>query len=395
MTTAMEQHEPSGAANELAARVRTFVEKSVLPLETALGRREPRDEDLAPLRAEAKRLSLWAPQLPVDLGGQGLHILDAAPALEAAGRSLLGPLSLGCSAPDEGNAHLLHLAASDAQRRRYLEPLAAGDIRSTFCMTEPAPGAGSDPRMMQTEAHADGDDWIIDGDKWFSTGARGATFVIVAAVTDPSADRRSGVSLFLVDADNPGFEIVREIETLGGGTPGGHCEVRFKNCRVRATDRLGELHQGYRLLQARLVPARLTHCMRWLGVAERAREIATDYVQNREAFGKAIAEHQGAAWMLADSHIELHAARLMVRHAAARLVAGDRARVESSMCKVFVAEAVGRVVDRALQLCGAKGVSTDLPLAAFYEEVRAFRVYDGPTEVHRMVVARELLGRGG
>ena len=386
------QHAPNGAAEELAQQVLSFVEELVLPLEAATGRAEPDESALAQIRKEAKDRGLWAPQLPPELGGGGLHLLDACPVLEAAGRSLLGPLALGCAAPDEGNAHLLHLAANDEQRRRYLVPLAAGEIRSTFCMTEPAPGAGSDPRMMRSLARRDGDGWIIDGDKWFSTGARGAAFAIVAAVTDRDADPGKGVSLFLVDADTPGFEIVRDIGTLGGGTPGGHCEVRLRGCRVSTEDLLGELHQGYRLLQQRLVPARLTHCMRWIGAAARAREIATDYIREREAFGRTIAEWQAPQWMLADSHIELHASRLMVWNAAACIVAGGRARLESSMCKVFVAETVHRVIDRAVQLCGGKGVSDDLPLAGFYEESRSFRIYDGPSEVHRMVVARSLLG---
>jgi acyl-CoA dehydrogenase len=312
---------------------------------------------------------------------------------EAAGRSPLGPVALNCAAPDEGNMHLLLRAATPQQRSRYLDPLARGEIRSCFAMTEPAPGAGSDPTMLSTRAERRGDRWVINGKKWFTSGAQGAAFAIVAAVTDSSLPAKSGVTLFLVDAGTAGFHIVRPIPTMTSGGPGGHCEVHFADCSVHEEQVLGGLGNGFKLMQIRLGPARLTHCMRWIGAAQRSLEIATDYATNRRAFDKFLSEHQAVQWMLADSVIELHASRLMVLHAAWKLEHGDEARQETSMCKVFVAEAVGRVIDRAIQVCGAMGISRDLILERFYRDVRAFRIYDGPSEVHRMVIARQLFRR--
>jgi acyl-CoA dehydrogenase len=310
---------------------------------------------------------------------------------EEAGRSPLGPLALHCAAPDEGNMHLLLRAGTPEQRRRYLEPLARGEVRSCFAMTEPAPGAGSDPTMMQTRAERRGGGWVLSGRKWFTTGARGAAFAIVAAVTDPAAPARQGVTLFLVDADTPGYEVVRAIPTMTSGGQGGHCEVRLSDCTVADGQVLGGVGNGFKLMQVRLGPARLTHCMRWLGAAARSLEVARGYALERQAFGKRLAEHQAVQWLFADSAIELHASRLMVLHAAWKLERGDEARQETSMCKVFVAEAVGRVIDRAIQVCGALGVSRDLVLERFYRDARAFRIYDGPSEVHRMVIARQVL----
>ncbi len=384
----------SPEAEALAEKTREFIESQVLPLEEHLPGTPP-TAALESVRRAAREAGLWAPQLPASLGGRGLTLLEAAPVLEAAGRSLLGPLALGCSAPDEGNAHLLDIAATEAQREAYLFPLARGEMRSAFAMTEPPPGAGSDPTMMRSRAVKDGDDWVIDAHKWFSTGAAGAAFAIVACVTDAEARPREAMTLFLVDANTPGYEIVREVPTLGDATPGGHCEVKLAACRVHTSQILGEVGQGYRLMQKRLGPARLTHCMRWLGVAARSLDIAIERAQVREAFGKTLGEHQAIAWMLADSATEIEAARLLTRAAAWRVARGEKARVETSQCKVFVAETVGRVIDRAIQVCGAAGMSTDLPLAQFSQEARAFRIYDGPSEVHRMVIARELLGRRG
>jgi len=382
---------PSDEARALARRAEDFLAAEVIPLEPRWTLEELPPAALDAVRAKARRAGLWAPQLPVALGGLGLGFLDASPILEAAGRSLLGPLALGCAAPDEGNAHLLVCAGTDEQKRRYLEPLARAEIRSTFAMTEPAPGAGSDPRMMRTRAARDGDDWVIHGHKWFATGADGAAFAIVAAVTSAESDPHPSATLFIVDAGTPGYDIVRRIPTMGGGTPGGHCEVRLSGCRVAADHVLGGVGEGFRRMQERLGPARLTHCLRWLGAAARALEVARDRAREREAFGEPLAAHQSVAWSLADSAIEIHAARLMTYDAAARIAAGERARVETSMCKVFVAETVDRVIDRAIQVCGSLGFSHDLPLARMSEEARAFRIYDGPSEVHRRVIARDLL----
>ena len=382
---------------KLAARVRRFVDDKVIPLEA---RAEEHPDGLPPdvlrgLRQQAKDAGLWTPQLPVELGGLGLSLAECVPVLEEAGRSLLGPLALHCAAPDEGNMHLLHLYATPEQRERYLLPLARGEVRSAFAMTEPPPGAGSDPALIRTTAIRDGDSWVINGHKWFATGADGAAFYIIMALTSPERGPHKGSTIFLAPTDAPGIEPVRRVPVMGAEAPGGHGEVRFRDLRLPASAILGEEGQGFALTQARLGPARLTHCMRWTGIAQRALEIATGYASQRKAFGSALAGHQAVQWMLADSALELHAGRLMMRQAAWLLERGDRARSETSMCKVFVAETVNRVLDRAIQICGATGISRDLPLSRWYEEARAFRIYDGASEVHRMVIARGVLRQFG
>ena len=373
-------------------RVVDFIASHVEPLEkeaAADGAIAP--EALCRVRQLARSAGLWAPQLPQEWGGLGLDLPALCPVFEAAGRSPLGPLALHCAAPDEGNMHLLLLAATAEQKERYLKPLAAAEIHSCFAMTEPHPGAGADPTMMRTRAERRGDAWVINGRKWFVTGAQGAAFAIVAAVTDPDAPKKQAMSLFLVDQGTPGYEVVRPVPTMTSHGLGGHCEICLTDCTVSENQVLGGIGQGFALMQARLGPARLTHCMRWIGAASRAIEIATDYARRRQAFGKHLAEHQAVQWMLADSAIDLHASRLMVHEAAWQLEQGNQARTETSMCKVFVAEAVGRVIDRAIQICGASGVSRDLVLEWFYRDARAFRIYDGPSEVHRMVIARRML----
>ncbi len=381
---------------ELDARVRTFVDDEVIPLEPqARTSGGLSSETLAGLRAKARAAGVYGPQLLQELGGLGLNVLEICPVFEAAGRSLLGPLALNCAAPDEGNMHLLHLAATPEQRERYLRPLAAGEMRSAFAMSEPAPGAGSDPTMLKTRAARVGDAWVIDGHKWFVTGADGAAFFIVMARTQLDEPATRGASLLIVPAGTPGARVVRRIGALGAHAPGGHCEIVFEGCRVPADSVLGQAGQGFALAQQRLGPARLTHCMRWIGVAQRALEIAAQRAREREAFGSALAAHQAIQWMLADSEIDLHASRLMVYQAAWLLLRGEQARQETAICKVFVSEAINRVIDRAVQVCGSLGISHDLPLADFYAEARAFRIYDGPSEVHRMVIARRVLRETG
>ncbi len=383
----------SPAVQELTQRVRQFVEQEVIPLEHHLNHHEPplAPEALRALRDKAKAAGLWAPQLPTELGGLGLTLQEIVPVFEAAGRSLLGPAALNCAAPDEGNMHLLHLFASPEQVERYLKPLAAGDIRSAFAMTEPPPGAGSDPTMLRTRAVRDGDHWVINGHKWYTSGAAGAAFFIIMAVTNPDVPTHKGATLFLAPADAPGIEIVRHVPTMGARDLGGHPEVKFHDLRLPPSAILGEEGQGFALTQQRLGPARLTHCMRWTGIAQRALEIATRYAAERHAFGGPLTSHQAVQWMLADSAMELHAGRLMIHQAAWLLAQGHQARQETSMCKVFVAEAVNRVIDRAIQICGGTGISRDLPLSTWYEAARAFRIYDGASEVHRMVVARQVV----
>lgn len=382
---------------DVVHRVRQFLDENVIPVETELRTmgEELTLDVLQELRQRAKSAGLWAPTMPKDLGGMGMNIMEFAPVLETAGRSMLGPLSIHCSAPDEGNMHLLNNFANDEQREQYLKPLVAGEIFSAFSMTEPPPGAGSDPRMIQTTATRDGDDWVINGHKWFTSNGEIASFLIIMAQTDPNVHPYKGCTLFLSPIDAEGIEIVRDVPTIGQKDFGGHIEIRYNNLRLPHSTILGEEGQGFALTQHRLGPARLTHCMRWTGIAQRALEIATEYATSRQAFGDALSGHQSIQWMLADSEIELHAGRLMINHAAWLLANGEQARQETSMTKVHVAESVNRVIDRAIQICGGSGISRDLPISGWYESARAFRIYDGASEVHRMVIARNVIKTHG
>lgn len=376
----------------LTARVRRFVDEVVIPLEAHADADPVSGLPLALLqeaRAKAKANGLWSPTMPQELGGMGLSLQEIVPIFETAGRSLLGPSVLNCAAPDEGNMHLLHMYANPAQREQYLKPLVAGEVFSGFAMTEPAPGVGSDPSMLRTSAARDGDSWVINGHKWWTTGAGIASFLIIMART--GEDERKGATLFLAPIDAPGIELVRLVPHMGEPDLGGHGEIRFHDLRLPHSAILGEVGQGYALVQARLGPARLTHCMRWTGIAQRALEIAARYANEREAFGSPLGGHQAIQWMLADSDMELHAGRLMIQQAAWLLAHGEKARRETSMAKVWVAETVNRVIDRAIQICGGLGISRDLPLSRWYEAARAFRIYDGASEVHRMVIARQVL----
>jgi acyl-CoA dehydrogenase len=376
---------------ELRDRVAEFVRNEVIPAEA-----QPFNAELvSELRAKARHAGIFGPQLPREYGGLGLGTVGMCVVFEQAGHSFLGPLALHCSAPDEGNMHLLAHHASDQQRERYLRPLIEGTIRSCFAMTEPAPGAGSDPTMMLTRAtpvDVDGKPgWEITGRKWFATGAEGASLAVTMAVTDPAADRHHRATMFLVPTDTPGYRLVRNVPVMGSHGMGGHGEVDFDHVRVPESAILGKAGDGFRLAMVRLGPARLTHCMRWMGIAQRSIDIATAYAKERMAFGRKLAEQQSIQWMIADSEIELHASRLMVFNAAWQHEQGSEIRHEASICKVFVAEAVNRIIDRAVQMCGALGVSGDTPLEHFYREARAFRIYDGPSEVHRMVIARNVI----
>jgi acyl-CoA dehydrogenase len=307
---------------------------------------------------------------------------------EEAGYSLLGPLAMNVSAPDEGNMHLLEVVATEAQKHRYLAPLAAGSARSCFCMTEPAPGAGSDPAALRTTARRDGADFVIDGEKWFITGADGAAFAIIMAAGD---DGRA--TMFLTEMDAPGIEYVRTMDSLDQGFAGGHAVLRFNGLRVPDGAILGELGQGFRYAQIRLAPARLTHCMRWLGAARRAHDIALAYAARRQAFGKTLAEHEGIGFMLADNEMDMRTARLTIWHTAWLLDQGERAGTDSSIAKVVCSEAIWRVVDRCVQILGGQGVSGETIVERIFREVRSFRIYDGPSEVHRWSLAQKLVRR--
>jgi len=375
---------------DVRVRVAAFVGDVVLPVEP-----EVTDSTfhlrLAELRDRARRAGLWNPHLPAEWGGLGLGPLGLALVSQELGVSGLASLALNCMAPDEGNMHLLLHAATDEQKDRYLRPLAEGRVRSCFAMTE-RDVASSDPTRLRTAAARDGAGWILSGEKWFITGANGAAFAIVVARTEgEGADPRRRHTLFLVDADNPGWKVVREIPVMGTHTPGGHCEVRLDECRVGPDGVLGEPGRGFELSQVRLGPARLAHAMRWIGVAQRALDIAAERAVSREAFGRPLVRHEAVAWMLADSAIELYAARLMILHAAWKIETGQDFRQEVAIGKLFVSEMLGRVVDRAIQVCGSLGYSGDLPLERFYRDARAARIYDGPSEVHRMVIARNLV----
>lgn len=367
---------------DLRDQVRRFVAEVVLPAEADLGTGELAAEQRQALQREAAGRGLLAPQAPTEFGGRGLSLLEQSVIFEEAGYSLLGPPALNCAAPDEGNMHLLHATGTPAQHARYLAPLVRGEARSFFAMTEPAPGAGSDPAALRTTAARVPGGWRIDGRKWLVTGAEGAGFGICMARTG-----EAGATMFMVDAGTPGFTVERRTQTLDHAM-GGHYELRFDDCRVPDDAVLGELDEGFRSAQVRLVPARLTHCMRWLGLARRSLDIALDHTQSRELFGARLHELGLAQALIADSVIDLDASRALIRQACAAIDSGARGSGESSVAKVFVSEAVDRVVDRAIQLCGGAGVSHELPLARFLTEVRAFRIYDGPTEVHRWSIAR-------
>ena len=374
----------------LRTRVADFIREEVIPAEPPAGEALTRDV-IDALRAKARAAGIYGPQLPAEYGGLGLGTVGMCVLFEQAGRSFLGALAMHCSAPDEGNMELLAHHATPEQRERWLRPLVEGTIHSCFAMTEPAPGVGADATMLRTRAERVGGGWEITGRKWFTTGADGASLAVTMAVTDPDAHPHKRASIFLVPTDTPGYRFLRNVPTMGGHGYGGHGEVDFDHVFVPDSAVLGTIGDGFRLAQIRLVPARLTHCMRWLGAAQRCLEIAIARAKERDAFGKRLAEHQSIQWMLADSEIDLHASRLMVMQAAWKLERGDDIRHESSICKVFVAEAINRVIDRAIQICGSLGYSSDLPLEHFYREARAFRIYDGPSEVHRMVIARNVL----
>lgn len=376
---------------ELQERTRAFIRDAIVPLEgdTRQTRHGPTDALRRELVARAGREGLVAPHVGPEYGGLGLSHFGKALVFEEAGYSLLGPLAMNISAPDEGNMHLLEAVASAEQKDRWLRPLAAGQIRSCFCMSEPAPGAGSDPAALNTRAVKDGNHYVVNGTKWFITGAEGAGFAIIMA-----AGEDGGATMFLADMDTPGIEIVRTMDSMDQGFPGGHAVVRFNDVRIPAGDILGEPGRGFRYAQVRLAPARLTHCMRWLGAARRAHEIATEYARHREGFGKKLIEHEGVGFQLADNEIDIRMSRLAIWHTAWVLDQGERGGTESSMAKVVCSEAIYRVADRSVQVLGGQGVTGETLVERIFREVRGFRIYDGPSEVHRWSLAQRLARNG-
>lgn len=369
--------------------IRQFVDEVVIPREQDAFSAGADDTLRKELQQAGKAAGLWAPQAPAEIGGGGFAFDETAVLLEEAGRSLLGPLALGCSAPDEGNIHMLHMLATPAQRERYLQPLVSGDVRSCFAMTEPPPGAGSDPSALRTVAAKVADGWVITGDKHLITGAEGAAFAIVMAATGEGA----GATMFLVDTDNPGFTVLGHARTIDSASLGGHCRVRLSEAFVPDDAVLGTPGEGFRHAQVRLAPARLTHCMRWLGAARRAHEIALARSVSRSVFGAALADHGMAQQMIADNEIELAASRALLWQVAWQVARGSKSTEESSRAKVFISEAVSRIVDRCVQLCGGLGTSEELVVGRIYADVRAFRIYDGASEVHRMSIARRAARR--
>lgn len=387
---------PEPAVAELAARTAAFVDAVVAPEEQRLaGVTTDGGEQLrVHLQESAREAGVFAPHVAQEYGGHGLDMRGRAVVFEEAGRSLFGPLALNIAAPDEGNMHLLAAVATKEQKERYLRPLAEGKVRSSFSMTEPAPGAGSDPAALATTATPTSGGWLVNGRKWFITGADGAAYTICMARTSGSPGDRGGATMFLIDADAPGMRIVRHIDTLDEGFFGGHCEIHFDDVFVSGEAVLGAVDEGFAYAQVRLAPARLTHCMRWLGIARRSQEIAVARATERELFGSRLGDLGMVQAMIADSEIDIAASRLLIWQACAELDEGRSAAQSSSIAKTFVAEAVGRVVDRSLQICGALGVSGDILLSRYYREVRPFRIYDGSSETHRWAIAKRRLRQG-
>lgn len=377
---------------ELQQRTREFIADKIIPLEAdsrhgAHGPDESLRQELVGLAREA---GLLTPHASVEMGGLGLSHLEKAIVFEEAGYSRLGPTALNIHAPDEGNIHLMEVVATEQQKERWLRPQVQGLTRSCFAMTEPSPGAGADPSMLSTMAIRDGDEYVINGEKWFITGAYGAAYVIIMAkLEDGSA------TMFLADMDNPAIELVRPMDAMDTCFTGGHAVMRFHDLRVPATDVLGELGKGFRYAQVRLAPARLTHCMRWLGQARRAHDIATDYARTREAFGRPLGKHEGVGFMLADNDMDLQTARLHVWHTAWVLDQGETGNFESSRAKVVCSEAQWRVVDRCVQILGGQGVTGEKEVMRIFMDIRSFRIYDGPSEVHRWSLARKIMNATG
>ncbi|MDO7534446.1 acyl-CoA dehydrogenase [Acinetobacter pittii] len=375
---------------ELQQKVREFIQQEVIPLES-----DPRQDSHGPseaLRQElvsrARRWGMLTPHASQEMGGLGWSHLQKAVAFEEAGYSALGPIALNIHAPDEGNIHLLDVVANDAQKERWLKKLVAGEIRSCFAMTEPAPGAGSDPSMLQTTAIEDGDDYIINGRKWLITGADGASVaIIMAKMEDGSA------SMFLTDTNIEGFILEKNMNAMDSCFSGGHGILRFENLRIPKENVLGEIGKGFKYAQVRLAPARLTHCMRWLGQARRAHDIATQYARERQSFGKRLGDHQGVGFMLADNEMDILTTRLAIHYCAQVLDLGEKGNYESSLVKVISSEGIWRVVDRSVQILGGQAMTDESVVCKIFKDARGFRIYDGANEVHRMSIAKKLLGK--
>ena len=374
-------------ALDIGARVEEFVRTVVAPYESDPRRDHhgaPTDDLVAELKEKARAAGVLTPHILPD--GGHLTQVETAYVLQKTGLSPLGPLACNTGAPDEGNMYLLGKVGSPEIKERFLEPLVAGRARSAFFMTEPASegGAGSDPSMMQTHCHMDGNHWVINGRKAFITGAQGAKVGIIMAKAD------EGACMFLVDLPDPAIRIEHVPNTIDNSMPGGHATVLIDNLRIPADQMLGNAGEGFKYAQIRLSPARLSHCMRWHGACQRAHEIATDYANRRMAFGKTLIDHEGVGFMLAENLIDLKQAELMIQWCAAVLDSGDLGTTESSMAKVAVSEALMRIADRCVQVMGGTGVTDKTIVEQVFREIRAFRIYDGPTEVHKWSLAKKI-----
>ena len=384
---------PDPAHLDRRAQVRAFMEEHVYPNEPALAREdEAADALMQELRAQAKAAGIWAPHLPEEAGGSGSGFIEYALLNEEIGRSTWAQLVFNCQAPDAGNGEILHLFGTDEQKERFLRPLVEGTARSFFSMTEPEV-SGADPTALRTTAVLDGDEWVIDGHKWFSSSAEGASFGIVMAVTDPDAPPHRRMSQILVPTDTPGYELVRAVPVLGHAGRGWstHCEVRYTGVRVPRENLLGEAGDGFRIAQKRLGPGRIHHVMRWLGQMQRAFELMCRYALEREVGGVPLAEKQTVQNWIAESAAGIQACRLLTLDAARKLDEGDEARVEVSLIKFYAAGVLHDVIDRAVQVHGARGLTDETPLGQMYAMARGARIYDGPDEVHRLVVSRRIL----
>ncbi len=379
---------------ELRGRVSSFMDEHIYPNEPFFHEHHPRRDPvgqakLKELQALTKSMGMWAPHLPAEAGGMGIGFMPYVYMNEILGRSSVAPMAFGSQAPDSGNAEILWQFGTKELQDKYMKPLVNGDIWSCYSMTEPEV-SGADPTNLQTTARRDGDEWVINGHKWFTSQGEGATFAIVMCATELDQPPHRRMSQIVVPTDTPGFQIVRPVPVMGE-TDGSHCEVRYTDVRVPITNTLGEPGGGFRIAQKRLGPGRIHHCMRWLGQMQRAFEIMIEYSLHREVFGSTLSEKQTIQNWIADSYVEIQAARALTLSAAKKIDTGDEARVEISAIKFFGAQVLHNVIDRAIQVHGARGVSGDTPLEGMYRAARGARIYDGPDETHRMVVSRRIL----
>lgn len=381
---------PTPEQQAVIAKVKQLMDEIVYPNEKYfVPHRGLPPEILKPLQQRVREEGLWAPHMPKEAGGLGMGYVTLGLINEILGRSAIAPRIFNTNAPDTGNAEILWIAGTPEQKARYLKPLMDADVRSCFAMTEPEL-SGSDPTALSTTAVLDGEEWVLNGHKWFATGARGAAFAIVMAVTDPDAPPHAQASMFLVDAGTPGFELVREVPVMGDLAEGGHGEFVIRDCRIPKDAMLGKRGEGFKLAQLRLGPGRITHCMRWLGQASRAFDLMVERALLRQTRGKRLAEFGTIQNFVADSVVEMEAARLLTLKAAWKMDQGDEAREEIALIKFFGAKVLLDVIDRAIQVHGALGISADTPLEAMWREARAARIYDGPDEVHRYVISRRV-----